>query len=120
MAHLVAQGFFRGLLSGAIDVIAPLCATRVNFDGRWVTGQAAIGSELARIADRARSMELKLVWVRPMAYPQMLQRFGPPPDRLRGVARGGSLFALARFEHQGAVAILRRQGRFWRVVALTD
>mgnify|MGYP000211826602 CR=1 FL=1 len=32
----------------------------------------------------------------------------------------GTLVALARFNHLGAVAVLGRHGGFWRVTALTD
>jgi hypothetical protein len=120
MAKLVARTFFRGLLSGNIEGVLPVCDRRVNLDGQWVTGAEALGTHLRTAAKRARDLGIRLRQVQVMSYREAVRRFGPPPARLRGAVGPGRMVALARFQTLGAVAVLRRVGPFWKVAALTD
>lgn len=120
LAALVARGFFRALLDGRLADLLPLCAERVNLDGRWVVAGPELERSFAALIQRARSETLLLRRVQLLSYAEMIGRFGRPPARLRSVVTPGNLLALARFNRLGAVAVLARRGRFWQVVALTD
>lgn len=120
LAKLVARGFFSALLAGDLDAALPLCASRVDFDGASVAGKDAIRERLRQMALRARSRQLRLHRLVVLSRAEMWQRFGPAPARLRGSIRAGQFFALASFKGRGAIAVLGRTGRFYRVVALTD
>ena len=119
LAELVAQSFFRGLLDGRLKAIMPLCAKRVRFEGRWVE-RAALRHELSILISRAHRHALKLRALVILDLAEMIRRFGPPPKRLRIALRRGDLIALARFNHLGVVAALRREGDFYRIHLLTD
>ena len=120
MADLVARGFFRGLVGGQAASLEPLCSKRVSFDGRWVSGGKALSRELKKLVRRARRQQLKLRRIVLLPYDEAVKRFGPPPARLKGAGGRGRVVALAAFQRGGAAIILAREGRFWRVVALTD
>jgi len=119
MAELVARSFFRALLAGDVKALLPLCAKRVNLDGRWVE-QPRLSAELLRLTERARSTALKLRRVKLVSYAEMVKRHGPPPKRLAGAVSRRDMIALARFNRLGALAVLTKQGRFWRVAMLSD
>lgn len=120
MADLVARGFFRGLVAGKLGALEPLCSRQVNFDGRLVKGQARVKKKLQALIVRAKRHQLKLRRIVLMPYEDAVKRFGPPPARLKQSVGRGKVVALAAFGRGGAVAVLGREGRFWRVVALTD
>lgn len=120
MADLVARGFFRGLVGGEASALEPLCSRRVNFDGRWVQGGKAVAQELKKLAHRARRQQLRLRRIVLMPYEDAVKRFGPAPTRLKDAGGLRRVVALAAFQRGGAALILAREGRFWRVVALTD
>jgi hypothetical protein len=120
VAELVARGFFHALLEGQPGSALPLCADEVNFDGLKLRGPDALRKQLAAMSARARSLGLRLTRVVLMAAPEAVKRFGPPPARLARAVGPGSMIALARLSTGGAVAVLRKQGGFWRVTALTD
>lgn len=120
MARLVAQSFFRGLLKGEVETALPLCARSFNFDGEQLKGTDAIKARLGQLAARAREQGLRLKRVEVLTVPQALKRFGPPPARIKKALGPGRMVALARFNMMGSVAVLARQGGFWRVHALTD
>lgn len=120
MARLVARSFFRGLVEGDLPTLAPLCARRVNFDGQVVKGAAAIRRRLEALVTRARERGLRLKKVQLLTYREAVRRFGPPPARIAVTPGRGTMVALAAFQRGGAVAVLGRVGRFWRVLALTD
>lgn len=120
MADLVARGFFRGLVSGEAAALVPLCSGRVSFDGRLVQGSRSMVQELKKLVRRARRRQLKLHRIVLMPYEEAVKRFGPPPSRLKKVGGRGRVVALAAFQRGGAALILAREGKFWRVVALTD
>ena len=120
MADLVARGFFRGLVNGDAAALMPLCSERVSFDGRVVRGKKALGAALGKLTGRAKRLKLRLRRVVLMPYAEAVKRFGPPPARLREAGKVGRVVALGAFERGGAALILAREGRFWRVVALTD
>ncbi len=120
MADLVARGFFRALVKGDAAALMPLCSEQVSFDGRLVRGKKGLAAALGALTRRARIHKLKLRKVVLMPYAEAVKRFGPPPVRLRGAAKAGRVVALGAFERGGAALILAREGRFWRVVALTD
>jgi len=119
MAELVARTFFRALVEGDPTTVAPLCARRVNLDGTWAEGETLLG-RLRAISRRSRELGLQLRRVVVIPYTEAVRRYGEPPLRLRqAIARGGRV-ALARFNTLGAVAVLRRAGAFWKVIAVTD
>ena len=120
MAQLVAKSFFRSLLGGDAAALRPLCAGEVNFDGQTIRGEAAIAAKLDQLVRRARARKLELRRVVMVDAATMRRRYGPAPARIRSAVRSGTIIALARFDQLGAVAVLARRGRFWRVVALTD
>ena len=120
VARLVAQSFFRGLIEGDISTVQPLCASTMSFDGERVRGDAAVKARLEQLADRARQGGLDLKKVEVIPVREAIQRFGPPPERIKAEVRPGNIVALARFNVLGAVAVLGRQSGFWRIHALTD
>lgn len=120
MALLVARSFFRALLSGNVDAALPLCARRVSFEGAQVQGTKQLRARLLKMAGRARAGGLKLKKVELLHLERMVERFGPPPARLKRSISPRDLIALARFNKQGALAVLRRDGRFWRISVLSD
>ncbi len=120
MAKLVARTFFRGLLSGNVEGVLPVCDKRVNLDGEWVKGTDALLARLKAVAARARELGVQLRRVEVMSYREAVKRFGPAPARLKGALGPGRMVALARFRSLGAVAVLRRIGPFWKIVAVTD
>jgi hypothetical protein len=120
MATLVTRSFFRGLLEGEVGTILPLCADTMSFDGTQVHGKQKIEQQLKQINRRALSHAIRLQRIQVLTYNEAIRRYGPPPDRLKGSIRPGQLVALARFNTLGAVAVLKRYGPFWRVIALTD
>jgi hypothetical protein len=120
MAQLVAKSFFRSLLAGDRDALRPLCAPAVSFDGETIRGEAAIARKLDELSARARRRKLQLRRVMLLDAATMKRHYGPPPARIKSAVRAGTMIALARFDQLGAVAVLARRGRFWRVVALTD
>jgi hypothetical protein len=120
MPELVARTLFRGLLEGTPAVVMPLCAEKVNLDGEWVSDKQELGRRFAAISRRAREQGLQLRQITVLSYAEAVRRFGPPPARLRDVARPGTQIALARLSALGAVVILRRVGPFWKVAGLTD
>lgn len=120
MADLVARGFFRGLVGGEAASLEPLCSKRVSFDGRWVVRGKALSRELKKLARRARRQQLKLRRIVLLPFEEAVKRFGPLPARLKDAGGRGRVVALAAFQRGGAAIILAREGRFWRVVALTD
>ncbi len=119
MADLVARGFFRGLVGGEAAALVPLCSRQVSFDGRLVKAPA-LHKELGKLVGRAKRKQLKLRRIVLLSYEDTVKRFGPPPARLKGAGGRGRVVALAAFQRGGAVLILAKEGRFWRVVALTD
>lgn len=121
MAQLVAKGFFRALVDGEHKALVPLCAPReVNFDGRIARGAKQVRQQLEAMATRAKRQGLKLRKVELLRYRDAVKRFGPPPPRLKGNVGPGMVVALGAFARRGAVLVLAKQGRFWRVVAVTD
>ena len=120
MATLVARSFFRGLLGPDPAATLPLCADRLNLDGDWVQGEAAIKARLVQMGKRARQHGIRLQRVLVIPYREAVKRFGPPPERLKGCVGPGRLVALARFNAMGAVAILTKRGGYWKVAGITD
>jgi hypothetical protein len=120
MARLVARSFFGGIIGGEVGSVLPLCGSRFSFDGDMATDVKQIRQRLGRVNARARQLGLQLRKVIVLGYREAVERYGPPPARLRNVLRPGCMVALARFNMRGAVAVLERQGAFWKVVALTD
>lgn len=120
MATLVTRSFFRGLLEGEVATVLPLCADRMSFDGQQVHGKQKIEQQLKQINQRARSHAIHLRRIQVLTYSEAIRRYGPPPARLKDSIRPGCLLALARFNTLGAVAVLKRNGPFWRVIAITD
>ena len=120
MAELVARGFFRAVLERDVPAALPLCADEVSFDGQRVRGKANLERQLLQLAQRARSRGLQLLKVVVLTPREAVRRYGPPPARMRRSLPSGSMVALARFNHLGAVVVLGRQGGFWRVTGLTD
>ncbi|MCA9668530.1 MAG: hypothetical protein KC503_23220 [Myxococcales bacterium] len=121
MARLVARGFFRALVAGDVETMLPMCASDVDLDGRVVRRGKGLRAALQALVARARARQLSLSWIRVLDHRQMLARFGPAPARIARVVRSGRRYALARFAHNaGAIAVLAKVGRFYRVVALTD
>lgn len=98
----------------------PLCAERVSFEGRWLAGEEQLRPALARLGERAQLRSLQLVDLHILSVEAMVARFGPPPERLRDAIRRGDSIVLARFNQQGAIAVMAKAGRFWRIKALTD
>jgi hypothetical protein len=119
MAELVARGFFRAIVDGEVASALPLCGSEVNFDGVRARG-AAIERQLRQMATRARAHNLQLVKIVVLSAQEAVQRFGPPPARIKGAVAAGRTVALARFNVLGAVAVLAKQNGLWRVIALTD
>jgi hypothetical protein len=120
MAELVAKTFLRALLEGDAAALAPLCAEAVNFDGEVVKGRAAVEKRLAEVISRARSRQVRLRRVLLLPALEAVKRFGPPPRRIASSLGAGAVVAIARFERLGAVLVLKRKGRFYQVVAITD
>jgi hypothetical protein len=120
MAELVARSFFRAVLERDVAAALPLCADEVSFDGRRVRGKAELEKQLLQLAQRARARGLQLIKIVVLMAPEAVRRYGPPPARMRRSLPSGAMVALARFNHLGAVAVLQRQGGFWRVTALSD
>lgn len=120
LAKLVARGFFAALLGGDVEAALPLCAARVDFDGTTAAGADAVRARLMQVSARARTSQLRLRRLVVLSRAEMSRRFGAPPARVRRTARRGQYFALASFGGRGAVAVLSRAGRFFRVMALTD
>lgn len=117
---LVAKGFFHAVLEARLNDALAVCAPRVAFEGKWVSGETELQQELSRLIDRASSQTLQLRRVDVLSYREMVRRFGPPPNRLRQIVRPDDMLALARFDRRGAIAVLRQEGSFWRIAALTD
>jgi len=121
MAKLVARGFFRALIAGDVETMLPMCAAEVDLDGLRVRRSKGLRAALAALVKRARAAQLELAWIRVLDHRQMLARFGKAPTRIARSVKPGRRYALARFSHPGgAVAVLAKIGRFYRVVALTD
>lgn len=120
MATLVARSFFRGLLEGDVSTVLPLCTDSMSFDGEQVHGREKIEQRLKQINHRARAQGLQLRRIQVISYREAIRRYGAPPARLRNSVRPGRLIALARFNVLGAVVVLKRDGPFWRVNAITD
>ncbi len=116
----MARSFFNALLGGDSAAALPLCAAKVDFDGELLSGQGEIGARIRQLTRRARQRRLRLRRLVVLDAGDMRRRFGPPPARIASSARRGRYFALARFNRLGAVAVLAKRGRFYRVVALTD
>lgn len=119
-AELVARSFFGGLLSGQTASLVPLCAREVSFDGEWVRDETALRAKLEQMSTRARQRGLRLKLVQVMPVDEAVRRYGPPPRRLRPSLARASRVALARFNVRGAVALLRLESGFWRLIAITD
>jgi hypothetical protein len=119
-AEMVARTFFHGLLEGRPEAALQLCAAEVNLDGQRVRDRGELQRALGAISTRARSRSLSLRQLLLLEPGEALRRYGPPPRRLGDALRPGRLVALARFGSLGAAAVLRREGGFWRVTALTD
>jgi hypothetical protein len=120
MPELVARTLFRGLLEGTPAVVMPLCADKVSLDGEWVSDKQELQQRFTAMGRRAREQGLRLRQITVLSYTEAVRRFGPPPARLKDVARPGTQIALARLSALGAVVILRRVGPFWKVAGLTD
>lgn len=120
MAQLVARSFFRGVVEGEVAVLAPLCANQVNFDGTLIKGTKAVRQQLAAMIKRARRQGLKLHKLLLLSYKEAVRQFGPPPARIARFIGPRDLIAVAAFQRSGAVAVLTRNGSFWRITALTD
>lgn len=119
-AQLTSQAFFTALVRGQPDIMFALCDSRVSFDGRWVAGEAALRQDLEQLVTRAKDQLLKLHEVRLVKLREMIKLFGQPPARLKSAIRPSDLIVLARFTRGGAIAVLGRKGRLWRVKALSD
>jgi len=120
LPRLVASSFVRALLVGRVKTAAPLCAPRVNFDGKWVEGEKPLREALQRLVARARRSRLRLRSVQVLTHAEMVRRYGPPPPRLAKVVKRKDVFALARFDRMGLVMGLQRQGRLYRIKFLSD
>lgn len=120
MAQLVGQSFFRALFAGSLESLTPLCASSINFDGQIISGKEAIDRRLQQLIKQVRNNRLQLKKITILSYKEMIQRFGPPPIRLRSSIGPGRIIALGKFNTLGAIAVLKRQGHFWRVIALSD
>lgn len=120
VAELVARSFVRALLEGDAPTALGLCAERVSMDGEWAQGRAAIEAQILAMQGRVRTFGLKLQHLAVLPHAEVVRRFGPPPERLRGVAGPGRLVALARLNTLGVAIILGRAGGLWKVVGLSD
>jgi hypothetical protein len=120
MVKLVSRGFFRALIEGETETLLPLCAERVNLDGQVVRSREALKKRFQQMSRRARRLGIRLKKIQVISYAEAVERFGAPPRRLQSEVRPNTMVALARFNSRGAVAVLKRSGTFWRVVALTD
>jgi hypothetical protein len=92
----------------------------MNLDGRRLRDRAELQQALEALSTRARQRGLRLRLLVLLDAREAVRRFGPPPRRIRGSFGPDRLVALARLSQLGAVALLRREGGFWRVTALTD
>ena len=119
-AELVARSFLRSLLDGRPAGALPLCGAEVNLDGRKLRDRTELQQALETVSSRARRRGLRLRQLLILDGAEAVRRFGQPPRRLRGSVGPGSLVALARLSQLGAAVVLRREGGFWRVTALTD
>lgn len=121
MAERVGRSFFEAILAGNTQVALRLSGRRVNFDGHLTQNIDEIKAQYRKMSERAVALGLRLKSVQTLDKNQMLKKYGPPPKRIRGeTSNQNAQFVLARFNRKGAVAILAKQGIFWRVVAITD
>lgn len=120
MVKLVSRSFFRALLEGEMEAVLPLCAERVNLDGQLIRSKEALKKRFTQISRRTRQLGIRLRKIQVISYAEAVERFGAPPQRLKPEVRPGTMVALARFNSRGAVAILKRSGTFWKIVALSD
>lgn len=120
LPQLVASSFVRALLNGHLQVAAPLCAPRVNFDGHWVEEKEPIRQALSKLMTRARRARLRLKTVHVLSHSEMIKRYGAPPPRLAKAMSKRDVFALVRFSRLGLVIGLERQGRLYRIKLLSD
>ncbi len=120
MAKLVARSFFHGLFEGDIDSTLPLFGKVVNFDGELLKDPQSIRQRLESIKQRVQSQGLRLRQIEVLSLPEAIRRFGPPPRRLKQSLRPRCLIAMARLNTLGVVAILQREGSFYKIVGLTD
>jgi|GEM_PF-4397597 hypothetical protein len=120
MAERVGRTFFEAILSGKVEIAMRLSAAKVNLDGHYFEKLEQIEIQFRRMSERAAALGLRLKSVRTLDRRQMFKRYGPGPKRIRPETKLKAQFVLARFNRKGAVAILEKQGLFWRVVAVTD
>lgn len=117
--RLVGRTFLRAVAERDLETVVSLCADSVQFDGRPARGASKI-TEALRTLHRRIPASMKFRKVVALDYPRMVERFGPPPKRLKGVRFKGSVIVLGRLRRGGLIVVLNKIDGRWRVVALTD
>lgn len=117
--RLVGRTFLRAVAERDLETALSLCANAVQFDGRPAEGRSRV-AEALRSLHRRVPASMKFRKVVAMDYAQMVERFGPPPKRLKGVRFKGSVVILGRLRRGGLIVVLNKIDGRWRVVALTD
>jgi len=121
LARLVAKSFFAALVRGDVDAMRAVCLDRVSFDGHWIEGEPELRQALAALSERAQLRALRLKRLLIVSREEMIRLYGPPPARLADAVDKRDQMVLARFNRQGAVAVLTKRDRHhWRIKALTD
>jgi hypothetical protein len=120
MATLVAKSFLAALLRGDVDAMRAVCLERVSFDGHWVSDEQQLRRELSSLSERARLRALKLKKLLLLSFDEATDLYGEPPPRLADAIGRRDRIALARMNRQGVIVVLTKDGKNWRVRALTD
>lgn len=116
---LVGTAFLRAVTDRDAEGAFPLCADSVSFDGKLVKGAKNIFSRLEKMFARIPP-ETRFVKVIGIDHREMLNRFGPPPERIASLATKNSIFVLGRLQKGGLIVILQKiEGRY-RITGITS
>ena len=119
VAVLVARSFLQALSERDVKQASDLCAATVNFDGQELSGARRDRERIAKLVqDFPAGYRFRTVVF--MRYRDAVDRFGPPPKRLRLGELKRSVVAFGRLPHKGLVVFVKKSQGRWRIVALSD
>lgn len=119
-AGLVAQGFVVALLGGDLATAEGLAATPFSFDGTVAADPPALHATLSDLVASRRLGGRRFLRIESLPAEEAIDRFGPPPARVRALAAPRTIVALVRLSRGGVALFVHRVGSFWRVVGVTD
>lgn len=110
----------RALIGRDIETLVLLTPAPFSFDGVVAKTPAEVRQHWAETLDRHPVERLRLYGVEEMAYPQMVEKYGPPPARLTSVSLADTRIGIANLNGRATIVAWKKRNGKLAAVAISD